>query len=88
MKMIFRIIGFLVVIIIVVALVLYTINSFGYLKGPLSHWINNIAGHCQGIVHDTTDFLEKEELLPVPESTDQAVPSASPALVLQSPTLL
>lgn len=87
MKTIFRIIGFLVVIIAVVALLLYTINSFGYLKGPLSQWINSIAGHCQGMVDDTTDFLEKEELLPSHSAQASPTPESTPNLSFQEPLI-
>ena len=56
MKYVFRFIGFLVVVLLIAALALYTLNSFGYLHGPLSKWINDVANHCQGTVNDTVDF--------------------------------
>ena len=71
MKYLFRLIGFLVVVLVIVALALYTLNSFGYLHGPLSKWINDVANHCQGTVNDTMDFLENQDYidLPLPTST-------------------
>lgn len=69
MKYLFRLIGFLVVILIIAALALYTLNSFGYLSGPLSKWINDVANHCQGTVNDTMDFLEEQDLVDLPLPT-------------------
>ena len=43
MKYVFRFIGFLVVVLLIAALALYTLNSFGYLHGPLSKWVRTHA---------------------------------------------
>lgn len=85
MKHVFRFIGFAVVIIVVLALVLYTVNSFGYLKGPISHWINNIAGHCQGIVNDTTDFLEDGNLIQNSSQTEEQTPNPDQQISFLNP---
>ncbi|MBQ9188235.1 MAG: hypothetical protein IJ138_02800 [Clostridia bacterium] len=82
MKYLFRLIGFIVVIGIVAALALYTLNSFGYLHGSLSKWINDVANHCQGTVNDTMDFLENQDYIPFPT----AAPSTEkPVLTFQEP---
>lgn len=85
MKHVFRFIGFAVVIIVVLALVLYTVNSFGYLKGPIAHWINNIADHCQGIVNDTTDFLEDENLIPGSSQLSEQTPEPESQISFLNP---
>ena len=81
MKYVFRFIGFLVVILLIAALALYTLNSFGYLHGPLSKWINDVANHCQGTVNDTVDFIENQDILPITVRTHaptQAPTTAQP----------
>ena len=82
MKYVFRLIGFLVVVLFVAALVLYTLNSFGYLRGPVSKWINDVANHCQGTVNDTKDFLENQDIIPFPTATAQ---TGEPDLELKLP---
>ena len=82
MKFLFRLIGFVVVIAILAALALYALNSFGYIRGPLSKWINDVSNHCQGTVNDTKDFLENQDYIPYPTAAPQtavpAVPQRNP----------
>ncbi|MBR0082297.1 MAG: hypothetical protein IJP98_06135 [Clostridia bacterium] len=86
MKHVFRVVGFLVVIAIIAGLALYTLNSFGYLRGPISTWINDVANHCQGVIVDTQQFLDDEGIhitIPTlePSKTDsEASPEATPLL--------
>jgi len=86
LKYVFRLIGFIVVIGIVAALALYTLNSFGYLSGPLSKWINDVANHCQGTVNDTMDFLENQDYIPFPTATPNTESNIEkPTLTFQEP---
>ena len=82
MKYFFSLIGFLVVVLLIAALVLYTLNSFGYLHGPLSKWINDVANHCQGTVNDTKDFLENQDIIPFPTAAAQ---TGKPELEFKNP---
>ncbi len=82
MKFLLRLIGFLVVVLILAALALYTLNSFGYLHGPVSKWINDISLHCQGTVNDTIDFLENQDYIPFATSEPK---EGSPSLSYQTP---
>lgn len=82
MKHLFRLIGFLVVVLILAALALYTLNSFGYIHGPLSKWINDVSNHCQGTVNDTVDFLEKQDYIPYPTASPQ---TGTPELTFKAP---
>ncbi len=82
MKYVFRLVGFLVIVLIVAALALYTLNSFGYLHGPMSKWINNVANHCQGTVNDTVDFLENQDYIPFPTAEPK---SGEPTLSFKAP---
>lgn len=59
MKHVFRLIGVVVVVAVLAALVLYFLNGQGYLRGPLSDWINNMQGHIDGVVHDTQDTINE-----------------------------
>ena len=73
MKHFYRFIGFLVVVLIIAALAMYTLNSFGYIRGPLSRWINDIANHCQGVVNDTKEFMDDQGIvLPIPTANQQS----------------
>ncbi len=83
MKYVFRVIGFLVVVMVIAALALYTLNSFGYLKGPLSKWINDISNHCQATVNDTKDFLENQDLIPISITVRTPVPAQTQAPAVQ-----
>ena len=78
MKFLFRLIGFVVVIAILAALALYALNSFGYIRGPLSKWINDISNHCQGTVNDTKDFLENQDYIPFPTATPHTIEPGTP----------
>ncbi|MDO4853509.1 MAG: hypothetical protein Q4A88_08860 [Clostridia bacterium] len=82
MKFLLRLIGFLTVVLILAALALYTLNSFGYLHGPISKWINDVSLHCQGTVNDTVDFLEKQDVIPFPTATPN---QDKPTLTFQAP---
>lgn len=59
MKHVFRLIGIIVVVIVLAALVLYFLNGQGYLRGPLSEWIDRMQGHIDGVVHDTQDTINE-----------------------------
>lgn len=59
MKHVFRLIGIIVVVIVLAALVLYFLNGQGYIRGPLSEWINRMQGHIDGVVHDTQDTIQE-----------------------------
>ena len=59
MKHVFRLIGVIVVVIVLAALVLYFLNGQGYIRGPLSDWINRMQGHIDGVVHDTQDTINE-----------------------------
>ena len=86
MKHVFRFIGFLLVLVIIAGLVLYALNGFGYLHGPLSEWVNNISNHVQGAVNDTKTFIDQEGIkLPIPTQTAAPTSSAEPVLVPQLP---
>ena len=82
MKHVYRLIGFILVLAIVAGLVLYALNGFGYLHGPLSEWVNNIANHFQGAVNDTKTFLDQEGVkLPFPTATPFPAATNDPSLV-------
>ena len=59
MKHVFRFIGVVVVVVILAALVLYFLNGQGYIRGPLSDWINHMTGHISGTVQDTQDMINE-----------------------------
>ena len=56
MKHVFRIIGVVVVVALLMGLVLYFLNGQGYIRGPLSNWINQMTGHLTGAVQDSEDL--------------------------------
>ncbi len=62
MKWVYRIIGFAVVLIVLVAALLYFLNEKGVLKGPVSDWISGMKsdilrmfGRTQDMVNDIKD---------------------------------
>jgi hypothetical protein len=76
MKHVFRFIGVVVVLVVLAALVLYFLNGQGYIRGPLSTWINNMQEHFNGAVHDTQETIDefrgvtpdpRPDALPTPE---------------------
>jgi hypothetical protein len=59
MKHVYRFIGIVVVVIVLLAALLYFLNEKGILKGPISEWIDNVKedilkifGHTMDMVHD------------------------------------
>ena len=73
MRHFYRFVGFLVVVLIIASLAMYTLNSFGYIRGPLSRWINDVANHCQGVVNDTKEFMDDQGIvLPIPTAAQQS----------------
>ena len=59
MKHVYKAIGIAVVIIVLVAALLYFLNTKNILKGPISEWITNVEndilsifGHTKDMVHD------------------------------------
>lgn len=59
MKLIFRIIGIVVVIVVLLAALLYFLNEKGVLKGPISDWITNVKNGILGIKDDTEDMIHQ-----------------------------
>lgn len=83
MKHVFRFIGIVVVVVVLAALVLYFLNGQGYLRGPLSDWINNMQGHIDGVVHDTEDTIN--EFRGSTSQPSEAIDVATPAPVETAP---
>lgn len=84
MKTILKAIGFIVLVVVLAALVLYFLNDRGYLSGDLSEWINSMTGHVADMTDETKEFLEDEGILtPKPAETaapvDTEPPTAEPA---------
>lgn len=73
MKNVFRLIGIIVVIVVLIAVVLYYLNEHGFLKGTLSEWITNMKNHVTGAYEDTKDVIDEfrgtSEPTPQPETT-------------------
>lgn len=69
MKLILRIIGLVVVLVVLAAGVLWYLNDKGHLdpNSGLSKWITSIENHLRGITDDTEDFLKDEGIIPTPE---------------------
>lgn len=87
MKHIFRFIGVVVVLVVLAALVLYFLNGQGYIRGPLSTWINNMTSHISGAVQDTQETIDEfrgttneptQEPTASPELPDIATPYVTP----------
>ncbi len=82
MKTILKAIGFIVLVVVLAALVLYFLNDRGYLSGDLSEWIDSMTGHVTDMTDETKEFLEEEGILtPKPATTApaaSAVPTAEP----------
>ena len=57
MKLVFRIIGIVVVVIVLLAALLYFLNEKGVLKGPISEWITNVKHDIVSIFHHTEDMV-------------------------------
>ena len=57
MKWVYRIIGFAVVLIILVAAILYFLNEKGVLKGPVSKWITSMKGDMMHMFGNTQDLV-------------------------------
>lgn len=90
MRHFYRFVGFLVVVLIIASLAMYTLNSFGYIRGPLSRWINDVANHCQGVVNDTKEFMDDQGIvIPILTAAPQsnAQPSAEPDSTENAPKL-
>lgn len=74
MKTILKAIGFIVLVVVLAALVLYFLNDRGYLSGDLSEWIDSMTGHVTDMTDETKEFLEEEGIL-----TPRPSPTAAPA---------
>ncbi len=61
MKHIYRIIGLIVVIVVLMAALLYYLNEKNILKGPISDWINNIKGDLISMFDHTKDMVDGME---------------------------
>lgn len=57
MKTVYRIIGFAVVLIVLVAALLYFLNEKGVLRGPISNWINGIKADIMHMFGQTKDLV-------------------------------
>ena len=57
MKTVYKIIGFAVVLIVLVAALLYFLNEKGVLKGPVSEWITGIKEDILHIFGQTKDMV-------------------------------
>ena len=57
MKNVYRIIGFVVVLIILVAALLYFLNEKGVLKGPVSEWITSVKQDILHMFGSTKDMV-------------------------------
>lgn len=77
MKTILKAIGFIVLVVVLAAAVLYYLNSHGYISGDLSEWINRMTGHVVDMTNETKDFLEDEGYLPSAAPTEQPTPDAT-----------
>jgi hypothetical protein len=59
MKLIFRIIGLVVVLAVLAAALLYFLNEKNILKGPVSDWINNVKENIFNIKDDTEEMINQ-----------------------------
>lgn len=69
MRLIFRWIGIIVCIVVLLCAILWILNEKEYInpESGLSKLINNIEEHILGISDDTQDFLKEEGLISTPE---------------------
>lgn len=75
MKLVFRIIGIVVVLVVLACALLWFLNEKEYLNqdSALSKFINKIEEHFTGISEDTGDFIDQlKSPNPQPEQTPQA----------------
>ncbi|MCL2694803.1 MAG: hypothetical protein FWE69_00565 [Clostridiales bacterium] len=89
MKLIARIVGSVVIILILAGAALYALNQRGFIKGGLSDFISKMTGHAQNISDDTRNFLKEEGYIhspdPDPDAPDEPSdeePETTPALTL------
>ena len=70
MKLVFRIIGIVVVVIVLAAALLYFLNEKGILKGPISEWITKVKQDIVNIFDHTKDMVNdmSEQEHPVQDS--------------------
>lgn len=61
MKHIYRFIGIVVVIVVLLAALLYFLNEKGILKGPISEWIENVKNDILSIFGHTKDMVNDME---------------------------
>ncbi|MBQ1633043.1 MAG: hypothetical protein II049_09510 [Clostridia bacterium] len=61
MKHIYRFIGIVVVIIVLLGALLYFLNEKGILKGPISDWIENIRNDILSMFGHTKDMVNDME---------------------------
>ena len=59
MKFIFRIIGIVVVVAVLLAALLYFLNEKNVLKGPVSEWIDNVKANVFNIKDDTEHLIDQ-----------------------------
>ena len=87
MKLVTRIVGSVVIIVVLAGAALYFLNEKGFISGELSSFISSITGHAVGIHDETKDFLENEGYLvtPSPAPTDEPATTAEPSPI---PTLI
>ncbi len=77
MKTILKAIGFIVLVIVLAAAVLYYLNNHGYISGDLSEWINGMTGHVVDMKNETKEFLEDEGYLPSAAPSGQPTPDVT-----------
>ena len=58
MKHIYRFIGAVVVIVVLLATLLYYLNEKNILKGPISDWITNVKTDIVSIFDHTMDMVD------------------------------
>ncbi|MDO4564132.1 MAG: hypothetical protein Q4C04_00770 [Clostridia bacterium] len=77
MRLILRIIGLVVVLVVLAAGVLWYLNDKGYIDpdSGLSKWITNIQNHLTGISDDTQEFLQDEGYISTPSPEETVAPS-------------
>lgn len=77
MKLVYRIIGFAVVLIVLVAALLYFLNEKGVLKGPVHEWINSVKENVFNIKDDTENMIHQMKDSDDPLGDSLNVPGAS-----------
>ena len=83
MKHVFKIIGVVVVVTLLAGLVLYFLNGQGYIRGPLSEWLNRMVGRIDDTVQDTQDMIN--EFQGDRNQRNDALPISTPEPVQQNP---